>query len=349
MSFDIAIFLFQDGVVNGAIFALIAIGVVLLFTVSRVVLVSFGDLIAYSALTLASIQGHQLPGMVWLVVGLAILAVLMECFDLVRRGFSSRLPRAIAVYGVLPIIPVICAVWLSSLQLPMIIQIALTIALILPLGPLMYRVVFQPMANASLLTTLMAAVAVHFVLSGLALLFFGAEGYRTKPYVTGSFDVGFTDVSRLSVVILGSVVCIVGLLYLFFNSTLMGKALRATAVNAVGARIVGIRTRRAGSLSFLLATGLAALSGVLIGPMVTIYYDTGFMVGLKGFVGAVVGGFVSYPLALAGALIIGLIDAFSSFYSSAFKDVIVFASLIPIVIVRYLLAPPKDDEVEDES
>ena len=103
------------------------------------------------------------------------------------------------------------------------------------------------------------------------------------------------------------------LLFLFFERTLTGKALRATAVNRDGARLVGIRPARTGAVAFLLASALAAISGILIGPMTTIYYDTGFIIGLKAFVGAIVGGFVSYPVAAVGAILVGLLESYASF------------------------------------
>ena len=78
---------------------------------------------------------------------------------------------------------------------------------------------------------------------------------------------------------------------------LYGKALRATAINRNGARLMGISPALAGKLTFFLAALIGALSGVLIAPLTTIYYDTGFLIGLKGFVGAIIGGLGSYPIA----------------------------------------------------
>ena len=97
-------------------------------------------------------------------------------------------------------------------------------------------------------------------------------------------------------------------LYLFFGRTLMGKALRATAINRLGARLVGVSPVTAGMLSFTLAALIGALSGVLVGPNVAMTYDSGFLIGLKGFVGAIIGGLVSYPLAALGAVLVGLLD-----------------------------------------
>jgi branched-chain amino acid transport system permease protein len=128
-------------------------------------------------------------------------------------------------------------------------------------------------------------------------------------------------------------------LWLFFERTLYGKALRATAVNRLGARLMGISTQSAGRLSFGLAAFLGALSGLLIGPTTTIFYDSGFLIGLKGFVAAVFAGLASYPLALVGALGVGLLESFSSFWASAFKEVIVFASILPVLLWRSLSDP----------
>ena len=92
----------------------------------------------------------------------------------------------------------------------------------------------------------------------------------------------------------------------------------------------------AGSLAFTLAAAIGALSGLLIGPVTTIVYDTGFLIGLKGFVAATLGGLVSYPLAAAGAILVGLLESYSSFWASAFKEVIVFALIIPVLLWRSL-------------
>ena len=113
-------------------------------------------------------------------------------------------------------------------------------------------------------------------------------------------------------------------LWLFFGFTLTGKALRATAVNRLGARLVGIRTTLSGQIAFLMAALIGAISGILIVPITTLYYDTGFLIGLKGFVAAIIGGLVSYPLTAVAALVVGIVEAFSSFYASDFKEVIVF-------------------------
>ena len=99
-----------------------------------------------------------------------------------------------------------------------------------------------------------------------------------------------------------------------------------------------------GDLSFALAALIGAVSGLLIAPVTTIYYDTGFLIGLKGFVAAIVGGLSSYPLALAGALLVGQLESFSSFWASAFKEVIVFTLIIPVLWWRSLNTHHVEDE-----
>ena len=136
-------------------------------------------------------------------------------------------------------------------------------------------------------------------------MIFGGEGLRTNAISDTKFPLGVLQVSAQSLWVLGASVICMAALWAFFERSLTGKALRATAMNRIGARLVGIRTTLAGRLAFWLAAGIGALSGILISPIATIYYDTGLMIGLKGFVGAILGGMASYPLAALGALAVG--------------------------------------------
>ncbi len=201
-----------------------------------------------------------------------------------------------------------------------------------------------------MLVLLIVSVAVHFAMLGLGLWFFGAEGSRTPPFSAESLDLSLRRINDQRAESARDrhqrVALILALLSLLLCRTLVGKALRATALNRVGARLVGISPNMAGALTFTLAALLCAFSGVLIGPITTIYYDSGFMVSLKGFVGAIIGGLVSYPLAAAGAVFVGLIEAFASFWASGFKEVIVFTLIVPVLLWRSADDPRhlEDDE-----
>ena len=83
---------------------------------------------------------------------------------------------------------------------------------------------------------------------------------------------------------------------------------------------------------------------MLIAPITTVYYDTGFLIGLKGFVGAIIGGLVSYPVAAVGAVLVGLLESYSSFWASAYKEVIVFTLIIPVLLWRSLRAHHVEEE-----
>jgi len=346
MNLTIAALLAQDGITNGAIYALLALALVMVFAVTRVIWVPAGEFISYGTLTLAALQLGKAPGTVGLLVGMALIAGAMEAWSCFAQGHVRGLPRRLIVWTVVPLAIAELVHWLAPLQPPFVVQIALTLAAVTALGPLLYRIVYQPLVDASVLVLLIVSVAVHFALTGLGLWFFGAEGSRTPPFSGESFRIGEMVLSAQSLlVVLTSVLLILGL-YLFFGRTLYGKALRATAVNRVGARLVGISPSLAGSLAFTLATLLCAFSGILIGPITTIYYDSGFLVSLKGFVGAIIGGLSSYPLAAAGSLLVGLLESFSSFWASAFKEVIVFTLIIPVLLWRSLSAHHHEDEDE---
>jgi branched-chain amino acid transport system permease protein len=336
MDASIAALLVQDGVTNGAIYALLALAIVLVFAVTRVIFVPSGELVSYGTLTLAGLQLQKAPGTVGLLLGMAAIAGVMEIYMCARRGELSRLPRQLALWTLLPCAIAALVWWAAPRGFALPVQVALTLAAVTAMGPLLYRIAFQPLADASVLVLLIVSVALHFVLTGLGLWFFGAEGSRTPAFASASLQVGELTFSMQSLLVVLSSVLLIVALYLFFGRTLYGKALRATAVNRIGARLAGISPRFAGCLTFTLAALLCAFSGVLIGPITTVYYDSGFLVSLKGFVGAIIGGLVSYPLAAAGALLVGLLESFSSFWASAFKEVIVFTLIIPVLLWRSL-------------
>jgi branched-chain amino acid transport system permease protein len=347
LTFDIALLLAQDGLTNGAIYALLALALVLVFAVTRIIFVPQGEFVAYGALTLASLQLGKVPGTAYLLAAAGVAAAAVEVVAALREHHPRRIPAAIGWNVVLPVALLLVTRWVAPQQPPLWAQVALAVALVVPLGPILYRLAFQPLANASVLVLLIVSVAVHFVMVGLGLLFFGAEGSRTPAFSEARFEVGAMTVSGQSLFVIGASLGLIVALYLFFERTLYGKALRATAVNRLGARLVGISTTLAGKLTFTLAALIGAASGILVAPITTIYYDSGFLIGLKGFVGAIIGGLVSYPLAAMGALIVGLLESFSSFWASAFKEVIVFTLIIPVLLWRSLTTRHVEEE-EDE-
>ncbi|MBK8524195.1 MAG: branched-chain amino acid ABC transporter permease [Betaproteobacteria bacterium] len=344
MDFQIALLLGQDGLTNGAIYALLALALVLVFAVTRVIFIPQGEFVAYGALTLAMLQAGKLPATLWLVLALGAAAAVLDSAQALRHGASRRLPRILAVNLAAPLLLWLLLASVDLAGLPLLAQIVLTLAIVVPLGPLIYRLAYQPIAEASVLMLLIVSVAVHVVLIGLGLLFFGAEGTRTPAFTDGALDLGSTTLQYQTLWILASSALLIVALYAFFGRTIYGKALRATALNRTGARLMGISTTMAGKLSFTLAALIGAFSGILISPITTLYYDSGFLIGLKGFVGAIIGGLASYPVAAAGALLVGFLESYSSFYASAYKEVIVFTLIIPVLLWRSLTSHHSEED-----
>ncbi|VWX55885.1 ABC transporter permease [Burkholderiales bacterium 8X] len=348
MTWDVALILGIDGLANGAVYLLAGLGLVLIFSVTRVVFVPFGDIAAFAALTLAAFETNRLPPTIGLVAVLAALATATEIGSLVKRGEAGKIPKAVLSWGLLPLVPCVLAWLVARPGTPAVLHIVMAVLLVVPIAPLLARVVFQPIADASVLVLLIVSLALHFLMSGLGLLFFGPEGSRTQPLASGTLALGdgFT-VSGQVVLMVGSAIVLSGLFFLVFERTVAGKALRATAVNRVGARLVGIRPARTALLAYGSASLLAGLIGVLIAPVTTMYYDSGFIIGLKAFVAAIIGGLVSYPMTAIGALAVGVVESFASFYSGALKDVIVFSLLIPVLMLRSFLSRHVEEDEEE--
>ncbi|MES2535972.1 MAG: branched-chain amino acid ABC transporter permease [Pseudomonadota bacterium] len=348
MDFSIASILALDGITTGAIYALLALALVLVFSVTRILFLPQGEFVAFGALTWAAMQAGQFPHSATLLLVLGLLCFVVEATSIVRSKEQRRhARRAVAVacakFIVFPVAVYLTTRAIAGPALPLALQVLLTLLIVTPMGPMIYRLAFQPLAEASTLVLLIVAVGVHFALLSLGLLIFGAEGSRTTPFSKAQFEFGALAVSGQSLVVMGVALVLIFALYVYFGRTLSGKALRATAVNRLGAQLVGIGTTQAGRLALTLAAGLGALCGVLIAPLTTVYYDSGFLIGLKGFVGAILGGLASYPAAAVGALLVGLLESYSSFWASALKEVIVFTLIIPVLLWRSLTSRHVDE------
>ena len=345
MDLSIAAILSLDGATNGAVYALLGLAIVLVFSVTRVIFIPQGEFVAYGALTLALLQTGRVPGTVWLLLAAALLVAALDAIAALRRGDRGALlvRRALRTLA-LPVAVALLAWWLAPAKPHLLVQGLLTLAIVTPLGPLAYRLAYEKLADATVLVLLIVSVGVHFALTGLGLVFFGAEGFRNPSFWDARFAAGAIALSGQALIVFGACFGLMLGLYLFFERTLRGKALRATAVNRLGARLMGISTGAAGRSSFALAAFIGALSGLLIGPTTTVFYDSGFLIGLKGFVAAIFGGLASYPAAAVGALFVGLLESFGSFYASAFKEVIVFTVIIPVLLWRSFQHGHDDEE-----
>jgi branched-chain amino acid transport system permease protein len=335
MNLQIAVLLGQDGITNGAIYALLALSIVLVFTVTRVLLIPQGEFVAYGALTMAAIQAGQPSAVAWLVTLLFAASAAVDVALLLMRS-ERAVPLRWMFAGKLlyPLLMLLAVYKLPLATMAMPLQIALTLALL----------VFQPIADAPALVLLIVSIALHVSMVGVGLLVFGPGGASTTPLVDAIIEVGGVRIKAQTLCVIAVALLLIGALYLMFGRTLYGKALRAAAMNRMGARLMGISPVFAGKATFSLAALIGAMSGVLIAPMTTIYYDSGFIISLKGFIGSIIGGLVSYPIAAIGAVVVGLIEAFSAFYASTYKEIIVFTLIIPVLLWLSLTSKHVEDE-----
>ena len=196
MDSSIAGILMLDGATNGAIYALLALAIVLVFAVTRVIFIPQGEFVAYGALTLALLQLGQVPGTVWLLVALALLAALLDAVQRVRRGVPMPQVIVAALRSlVIPALIVAVTLWAAPRKLPLVVQSLLTLAIVTPLGPLVYRLAYEKLADATVLVLLIVSVGVHFALTGLGLVFFGAEGFRNPSFWDARFSAGALSLS----------------------------------------------------------------------------------------------------------------------------------------------------------
>lgn len=347
MDSTIAMILLADGLAWSAIYLIIGLGLVLIFSVTRVIFVPFGSIAVFSALSLGAMELGRMPSSINLICLFIVVALIMEFSKLIRTGTWNRLPRVLLHWLVLPLLPCALAYWATH-QDSGALRVIAAILLAVPLGPLIERVALRPIANASVLALLIVALVLDLVLAGLGLLWFGPEGLRTKASLSGSIAVSQNLVVNYQTLMTIAVAIVLAVVfYVALQRTRMGKVLHATASNPVGARLVGIRPAFTATIAHIVAALLAGVAGVLISPVATIYYDSGLILTLKAFVAAIIGGMVSYPLTALGALLVGVAESYASFWNSGLKDAIVFGLLIPILVIRSGLAAHHEEENEE--
>ncbi|TAK47810.1 MAG: branched-chain amino acid ABC transporter permease [Xanthobacteraceae bacterium] len=347
MNLSLALWLTQDAVVNGAVYALLALALIVVYTVTRVIFVPQGEFISFAALSLATLQNGKVPGTVHLLIATGLVVAVLDGWRMAKTRDFSRLPRLVLFNIALPLAVAALAWWSASRPTDVWLQVLVTLGIVIPFGSMIYRLAYQPLASASILVLLIVSVAVHYMMVGLGLVFFGGEGLRASIFPGFNFDVGILTISLQSIGIVLSSVVLMVVLWLYFGYTVYGKALRATAMNRIGSRLVGISTEFSGKLSFTLAALIGAISGILIAPITTVYYDTGFLIALKGFVGAIIGGMGSYPIAAVGSLLVGFLESYSSFWASSFKESIIFTLIIPVLLWRSLGKHRIEEEEEE--
>ncbi|MCW5611600.1 MAG: branched-chain amino acid ABC transporter permease [Rubrivivax sp.] len=263
-------------------------------------------------------------------------------YALVALGFSIVYNASHAInfaQGEFVMVGGMAAVALVAAGLPLLLAVPLAVLAAGVVGVLVEKLALEPAqrsGRADVVTLIIITIGVALFLRGLAQVVWG-KGIHALPAFSGSEPLallGATIVPQSLWVLAGAALAVLGLGW-FFGRTLTGKAMRATAHNPLAARLMGIDTRAVMRLSFALAAMLGALGGVLTAPITFTTYDVGVMLGLKGFAAAMLGGLGSFAGAVAGGLLLGLVESLGAgFVSSAYKDAIAF---VVILVVLFFL------------
>jgi branched-chain amino acid transport system permease protein len=224
----------------------------------------------------------------------------------------------------------------AGVSLPIAALLAIVVAV--AVGLLLHRLAIEPARDASAVTLIIITIGASILLRGVAGVAFDKNFHSLPPFLGAEpWHVGGAAILPQSVIVLAGAGIIVLLLWLFMNRALYGKAMLATAANRMAARLVGIDTSRVVMLSFAVSAAIGAVGGILVTPIVLTSYDVGTLLALKGFAAAMLGGIGNPVGAIAGGLLVGLLEAFGAGYlSSSYKDAIAF-----LVILAVLFAMPQ--------
>ncbi|HEY5898513.1 MAG TPA: branched-chain amino acid ABC transporter permease [Burkholderiales bacterium] len=220
----------------------------------------------------------------------------------------------------------------AGLGLPLAALLAIGCATLV--GILLEKFAVERARGASVVTLIIITIGASILLRGLATLVWDKK-IHPLPGFSGEQPIVFAGATLLPQVVwvIGVSALAVALVWWFFNRTLTGKAMLAVSHNRLAARLAGISVRRVLLTSFALSAALGALAGILIAPISFTSWDVGIMLGLKGFAAAILGGLGSGPGAVAGGLVLGIVESLGAGYlSSAYKDVFAFLIILAALV-----------------
>ena len=285
-----------NGLVQGSVYALVALGYTMVYGILGLINFAHGEVVMVGA-------------MVALTASKALLAA-----------------------GLPPLL-----VLLASLMVPAVICMAL--------GYTIERVAYRPLRNAPRLAPLITAIGVSIVLQNLAMIFWGRE-YHAFPQLlpNNAHTVGGAVINDVQIIIVLVALLMMAGLMLLVHRTRLGRAMRAVAENPSAAALMGVDANRVISATFMLGSALAAVAGVMVGANYGIvHYYMGFLLGLKAFTAAVLGGIGNLRGAMLGGVLLGLIESLGAgyigdlsggFFGSNYQDVFAFFVLIAVLIFR---------------
>ncbi|PIV15319.1 MAG: branched-chain amino acid ABC transporter permease [Gallionellales bacterium CG_4_10_14_3_um_filter_54_96] len=235
--------------------------------------------------------------------------------------------------------------WGVPLLLALPISVVLAMAGCMALGYSIERIAYRPLRHAPRLAPLITAIGVSILLQNLAMMIWGRE-YHAFPQliVSQPHHIGGAIINDIQIIIIIMALAIMAGLMLLVHRTRLGRAMRAVAENQHAAQLMGVDVNRVISVTFMLGSALAAIAGLMVSANYGLaHYYMGFLLGLKAFTAAVLGGIGNLRGAMLGGLLLGLIESLGAgyigdltggFMGSQYQDVFAFFVLIAVLVFR---------------
>ena len=225
---------------------------------------------------------------------------------------------------------------LGALRLPLWLVMLAAFPLGMAFGALVERVAMRPLASKPPINALIATIGLFLVFHHLAGWLWGYDPYRFPSLFSPEpVVIAGARISQASLGILGVSLAVMVLLWLFYERTRLGIAMRAASMNRRAARLMGVNVGRVSMTAWALATGISLIAGMLVAPLTFLDFEMMVIVLLKAFAGAILGGFNSLPGAVIGCLVIGVVEnLFGAYVSTAFKDAFAFGIIVVVLMAR---------------
>lgn len=229
-----------------------------------------------------------------------------------------------------------CLAGLSAFKLPLWLVMLAAFPLGVVFGALVERVAMRPLAGGPPINALIATIGLFLVFHHLAGWIWGYDPYRFPSLFSPEPVIVLgARISQASIGILAVSLGVMALLWLFYEKTRLGIAMRAASMNRRAARLMGVNVGRVSMTAWGLATGISLVAGMLIAPLTFLDFEMMVIVLLKAFAGAILGGFNSLPGAVIGCLVIGVVEnLFGAYVSTAFKDAFAFGIIVVVLMAR---------------
>jgi branched-chain amino acid transport system permease protein len=230
----------------------------------------------------------------------------------------------------------ICFALLGQTGLPLVLVLVLSVPIGALLGAVTERLTMRPLQSAPPVNALIATIGLWMIFHHGAGWIWGYDPVRFPSLFSPEpLNILGTRVAENSLGIIGVSLLVVTLLYIFFEYTRTGIAMRAASMNRRAAQLMGVNVGRVSLVAWSLASAISVVSGLLVAPLTFLDFEMMFAVLLKAFAGAILGGFNSLPGAIVGCLVIGVLEnLFAAYISSAFKDTFAFGIIIVVLMVR---------------